>query len=87
MVNKLASAILLTLKGGMYFTLALVDWLTATINVSERGYLLPFKVASEFHDAIVAAWHGQSRPPSLLACTHWDRKVCGPSPREPGKFL
>lgn len=76
MTNRLASAILLTLKGVMFLTLALVDWLTATINVSERGYLLPFKVAREFYGAIVAAWHGQNRPPSLLACTRWHRKVC-----------
>jgi hypothetical protein len=78
MTNKLASAILLTLKGFIFLALALIDWLTAKLNVSERGYLRPVKVASEFYGAIVASWHGQSKTPSLLACTHWDRKVCGP---------
>ena len=83
MANKLASAILLTLKEFIFLTLAIVDWLTAKVNVSERGYLLPLKVANEFYDAIVASWHGQNREPSLLACRHWDRKVCGPSLKGP----
>ena len=81
MTHKLSSAILLTLKGVIFLTLAIVDWMTAKVNVSERGYLLPVKVASEFYGAIVASWHGQNRSPSLLACRHWDRKACGPSPK------
>jgi hypothetical protein len=81
MTKKLAIALLLTVEGLMFLTLALADWMIAKINVSERGYLLPLKVAGEFHSSIVAAWHGQNRSPSLLACRHWNRKVCGPIPK------
>jgi hypothetical protein len=80
MTRKLAIALVLAVEGLMFLTLALADWMIAKINVSERGYLLPLKVAGEFHSSIVAAWHGQNRSPSLLACRHWDRKVCGPIP-------
>lgn len=83
MTHKLANAILLTFKGGIFSALAIVDWLTAKVNVSERGYLLPFKIVSEFCGAIVASWHGQNRAPSLLAFRHRDRKVCGPSLKGP----
>lgn len=80
MSSKLASAILQTLKGGMFLTLALVDWTTAKANVSERGYLDPSSVAREFHAAIGAAWRGQRSQSSLLACTRWNRNACGPAP-------
>ena len=66
MTRKLASAMMLMVKGAMFVTVALVDWLTAKANVSERGYLMPFRVASEFHAAVVAAWHGQNRLPSRI---------------------
>ncbi len=80
MSRKLANAILLTLEGAMFLTLALIDWTSAKANVSERGYLIPSSVAREFHAAIRAAWRGQSSRPSLLACTHWNRNACGPAP-------
>jgi hypothetical protein len=80
MTRKLARAIVLTVKGGLFLTLALVDWLAAKFNVSERGYLMPFSVAREFQAAITAAWHGQNRLPSLPACRNWKRSACGPVP-------
>lgn len=86
MIKKLASAVLLTMRGLVCLTLALVDWLTAKVNVSERGYLLPGRVFDEYSAAIVAAWHGEHRPPSLLSCTHWDRKTGGPSRGTQGKM-
>jgi hypothetical protein len=76
-----ASAILLTLRGFIVLTLALVDWLTAKLNVSRRNYLIPTRVAREFGEAIRAVWHGQNRPPSLLACTHWNHNAGGKEPR------
>ncbi|MFZ2853027.1 MAG: hypothetical protein WAZ34_02815 [Rhodocyclaceae bacterium] len=80
MSRKLVNAILLTLKGGMFLLLALVDWMTAKANVSDRGYLIPSSVAREFHTAIGAAWRGQRSQSSLLACTRWNHNACGPSP-------
>jgi hypothetical protein len=74
-----ASAILLTVRGILYLTLALADWLAAKANASKRPYLIPFSVAREFCAAIGAAWQGQPRRPSLLACTQWSRKAGGPS--------
>ena len=81
MTKKLASAIFLTIRGVLVLALALVDWLAAKINVSERGYLLPVNVAREFHQAVIAAWHGQRKLPSQTSCTSWSRKACGPSAR------
>lgn len=78
MNRKLVSTILLTLKGSMFLILALVDWMTAKANVSERGYLIPSSVVRELHTAISAAWHGQRSQLSLLACTRWNRNACGP---------
>ncbi len=74
------AAVILAFKGFGYFALAVIDWLTAKTCVSERHYLLPFRVASEFYDAIVATRHGQTRAPSLTACTRWNRRACGPKP-------
>jgi len=88
MLRFLASASLLTVKGLMVLMLALVDWLSAKGNASERPYLIPFRVAREFYVAIGAAWHGQTRQPSLPACRHWNRSSCGPSPgQSPQSFL
>ena len=80
MVKDLVNATLLTVKGLILLSLALVDWLAAKANVSRRPYLMPFRVASEFRAAIGAVWHGQRRSPSLRACTHCNRDACGPSP-------
>jgi hypothetical protein len=76
-----ASAILLTIRGVMVLTLSLVDWLAAKLNVSNRHYLVPSRVAREFIEAIRAVWHGQNREPSLLACTHWNHNAGRKAPR------
>lgn len=81
MTKKLVIALLLMLRGVLVLALALVDWLTAKVNVSERGYLLPGSVVKAFYLAIVAGWHGQRILPSRLACTNWKRNACGPSQR------
>lgn len=81
MSKQQASAILLTLRGFFVLTLALVDCLTAKLNVSRRHYLMPSRVAREFSEAIRAVWHGQSREPSLMACTHWNHNAGGKAPR------
>ncbi|MFZ4539838.1 hypothetical protein [Propionivibrio sp.] len=80
MTKNQVSAILLTFRGLGTLALALIDWLTARVNASERHYLIPAKVACEYWLAIRAAWQGQRKQPSLLECTHWNRKACGPSP-------
>ncbi len=82
MVKDQAIAILLAVKGLLFLTVALVDWLSAKANASERPCLIPFRVGCEFCAAIEAAWHGQRRQPSLLACTQWSRRACGPSRAE-----
>jgi hypothetical protein len=82
MVKDLASAVLMAGRGLVFFALAVVDWLAAKANASGRPYLIPFRVACVFLAAIGAAWHGQRRQPSLLACTNWTRYACGPSPGE-----
>jgi hypothetical protein len=76
-----ASALLLALRGLMVFTLSLVDWLAAKLNVSNRHYLVPSRVASEFSEAIRAVWHGQNREPSLMACTYWNHNAGRKAPR------
>jgi hypothetical protein len=76
-----ANAILLTIRGVMVLTLSLVDWLAATLNVSNRHYLVPSRVAREFSEAIRAVWRGQSREPSLLECTHWNQNAGRKAPR------
>lgn len=76
-----ASAILLTIRGFVVLTLALVDWLTAKLNVSNRHYLIPSRVVREFSEAIRAVWQGQNRSPSLLACTHWNHNAGGKAPK------
>jgi len=76
-----ASAILLTIRGLMVLALSLVDWLAAKLNVSNRHYLVPSKVAREFGEAIRAVWHGQNRSPSLLACTYWNHNAGGKPPK------
>jgi hypothetical protein len=82
MDRNLGCAFLLAGRGVALLLLALVDWLTARANASERPYLIPFKVAGVFLVAINSAWHGQNGQPSLLACTNWSRSSCGPSPGE-----
>lgn len=76
-----ASAILLTVRGFFVLLLSLVDWLAAKLNVSNRHYLVPSRVAREFSETIRAVWHGQSREPSLLECTHWNHNAGGKAPR------
>lgn len=78
MVKYLASTALLAGQGVPFLMLALVDWLVAKANASERPHLMPARVICEFRAAIDAAWHGQSRPLSRLACTNWSRRSCGP---------
>jgi hypothetical protein len=78
--KRRAVALFLLLKGLFFLALAVIDWLTAKTAVSERHYLLPARIVSEFIAAIRAALQGELRLPSLLACTHWNRKASGPLP-------
>lgn len=72
-------AIFLACKGLGFFLLSVIDWMTAKAGVSERHYLLPSRVAKEFHSSVVGTLHGQVRRPSLSACTYWNPKAGGPA--------
>ena len=84
MRNVRVAAFLLAFKGACVFLMSVIDWLTAKAGVSERHYLIPLRVAGEFHKSVVNALHGQVRNPSLVVCTHWNPRAGGPTFR--GRF-
>ena len=83
MLKRQTIAAFLLLKGLFFLALAVIDWLTAKTAVSERHYLLPACIVIEFLAAIRAALQGEFRLPSLLVCTHWNRKASGPLSTRP----
>jgi hypothetical protein len=83
LLKRQTIAVFLLLQGLFFLALAIVDWLTAKTAVSERHYLLPACIVSEFLAAIRSALRGRLRLPSLVACTHWNRKASGPLSTRP----
>lgn len=81
MVKEILTASGLTVTGILLFIVASIDWMTAKLNVSQRHCLIPLRVAQEFLLAIGAVFRGQSREPSLRACTRWNRHASGPFAR------
>jgi hypothetical protein len=78
MLQRQAMAAFLLLQGVFFLALAVIDWLTAKTAVSERHYLLPACIVSEFLAAIRSTLRGRLRLPSLVACTYWNRRASGP---------